>query len=139
MDFFFNSMTWNVSFFTYGCNFRHAQFHITTPQRVIGIMHYSHTLRHISAPAVCTRTLAEGAHREDLWRSAQPRNTVAALIILLHILPTSEGWKAEQNLPPPSLPCHHCSRTRYAEENNIDCSCVYMFPYGVIFPNKSKK
>ena len=42
--------------------YRHAQFHITTPQRVIRIMHYSPTLRHIPAPAVCTRNLAEGVH-----------------------------------------------------------------------------
>ena len=46
--------------------YRHAQFHITTPQTVIRIMHYSPTLRHIAAPDVCTRTLAEGVHRGDL-------------------------------------------------------------------------
>ena len=45
---------------------RHAQFHITTPHRVIRIMHYSPTLWHIPAPAVCTRTLAEGVHSGDL-------------------------------------------------------------------------
>ena len=31
---------------------RHAQFHITTPQRVIRILHYSPTLWHITAQAV---------------------------------------------------------------------------------------
>ena len=72
-----------------------------TPQRVILIMRYSPTLRHIPAPAVCTRTLAEGIRRVDLWRSAQPRHTSAALIMLLLISPTSEGWKAESALPPP--------------------------------------
>ena len=82
---------------------RHAQFHIRTLQRVIRIMHYSPTLRHISAPAVCTRTLDEGVHRGDLWRSAQPQHTCAALIILLLISPTSEGWKAETTLPPPGF------------------------------------
>ena len=47
--------------------YRHAQFHITTtPQRVIHIMHYSPTLRHIPAPAVCTRTLAEVVHQGSL-------------------------------------------------------------------------
>ena len=45
---------------------RHGQFHITTSQRVIRIMHYSPTLRHMPAPAVCTLTLAEGVHRGDL-------------------------------------------------------------------------
>ena len=73
-----------------------AQFHIITPQRVIRIMHCSPTLRHIPAPAVCTRTLAEGFHREDLWRSAQPRHTCAALIILLLVLPTSKDGRLSQ-------------------------------------------
>ena len=36
--------------------YRHAQFHITTPQPVISIMYFSPTLRPISAP------LAEGVH-----------------------------------------------------------------------------
>ena len=34
--------------------YRHAQFHISTPQKVIRIMHYSPTLRHIPAPAACS-------------------------------------------------------------------------------------
>ena len=66
-------------------------------------MHYSPTptLRRIPTPAVCTRTLAEGVHRWDPWRSAQ--HTFAALIMLLLILPTSEGWKYESTLPPPGF------------------------------------
>ena len=48
---------------------------------------------------MCTRSLAEWVHRGDLWRSAQLRHTCAALIILLLISPTSEGWKAESTLP----------------------------------------
>ena len=44
---------------------RHAQFYITTPHRVVRIMHYSPTLRHIPASVVCTRTLSEGVHRTD--------------------------------------------------------------------------
>ena len=43
-----------------------AQVHVTTPQSVIRIMHYSHTPRHIPATAVATRTLAKGVHRGDL-------------------------------------------------------------------------
>ena len=39
--------------------YRHAQFHITTPQRVIRSMHYGPTLRNVPA----TRTLAEGIHQ----------------------------------------------------------------------------
>ena len=50
---------------------RHAQFHITTPQRVVRFMHYSPTLWHITAQAVFTGTLAEEVHRIDLQRSAQ--------------------------------------------------------------------
>ena len=78
-------------------------WHCNTAQRVIRNMQYSPILRHISAPAVCTQTLAEGVHLGDLWRSAQPRHTCAALIILLLISPTSEGWKAESSLPPPGF------------------------------------
>ena len=59
---------------------KHAQFHIT-PQRVIRIMHFSLTLRHIPAPAVRTRTLAEGVHRGGSLAIRTTRHTCAALII----------------------------------------------------------
>ena len=65
-----------------GWNFTDTHnFTLQTPQRVIRIMHYSPTLRHITAPAVCTRTLAEGVHR---WISDDPHNpdTLALLLIL---------------------------------------------------------
>ena len=101
---------------------RYAQFHITTPQRVIHIMHYSHTLRHIPAPDVCFRTLAEGVHRGYLWRSAQPRHTCAALIILLLISPISEGWKAESTLPPPGF--ESALFKWYIVDANLFCSKV---------------
>ena len=81
--------------------YRHTQFHITTLQRVIRIMHHSPTLRHIPAPAVCTRTVTEGAY-EGISDGPHNPDTLA-LIILLFILPTSEGWKAESTLPPPGF------------------------------------
>ena len=71
----------------------HAQFNTTTPQRALRIMHYSPTLRNMPVQAMGTRTLAEGVHREDLSRSAQPRHTCLALLTLPIILPTTEGWK----------------------------------------------
>ena len=52
-------------FFVFVCLFVFEQFHITTPQRVIHIMHYSPTLQHTPAQTVCTQTIAEGVHQED--------------------------------------------------------------------------
>ena len=68
-------------------NWNFTDMHNFTLQhrRVIRIMHYRPTLRHIPTLAVCTRTLAKGVHWEDLWWSTQPRHTCAALIILLLI------------------------------------------------------
>jgi len=43
--------------------YKHSQFHIATPQRVISIIHYSLTLRNLPATVACTRTLAAGVHR----------------------------------------------------------------------------
>ena len=40
--------------------------HYNTAERAIHIMNYSPTLQHISAPAVCIRTLAEAVHRRNL-------------------------------------------------------------------------
>ena len=44
--------------------------------------------------------LAEGVHREEIWQSAKPKLTFAALLTMLLISPNSEGWKAELTLPP---------------------------------------
>ena len=70
---------------TYRWNFTDTQFHITTLQRVIHIMHYSPALLHI--PALAVYTLDEEVHR---WISDDPHNrdTCAELITLLLILPT---------------------------------------------------
>ena len=50
-------------FFTCGWNLTDTHNFTLQHRRVIRIMRYSPTLRHIPAPAVCTRTLAEGVHR----------------------------------------------------------------------------
>ena len=51
--------------------YKHAQFHITTPQRVYRVMHYSPTLRHIPESAVSTPNFAEEVHRGN---SGDPHN-----------------------------------------------------------------
>ena len=87
-------------FFTYGWNFTDPDnFMLQHLTRIIRIMHYSPTMRRIPTPAVCTRTLAEGVHRGGSLTIRTTRHTCAALIILLLISPTSDGWKAESTLP----------------------------------------
>ena len=72
---------------------RHTQFHITTLQRVICIMHYNPTLQqHIPAPVVYTRKCDEGVHQGGSLMIH------TELIILLLISPTLEEWKAESTL-----------------------------------------
>ena len=56
-------------------------------------------------PKQCALELLPKDFTGDLWRSAQPRHTFAALITLLLISPTSEEWKAESTLPPPGYEC----------------------------------
>ena len=62
-------------------------------------MHYNPTLRHIPAPALCPRTLAEGVHRGI---SEDPHNPDTLAQYYKHctllISPTSEGWKAQYGL-----------------------------------------
>ena len=67
---------------------------------IIRIIQYIPTLRHIATTAVCTRTLVLCG---DLWRSVQSRHTCTALITLLLISLTPEGWKAGSNVSLPEF------------------------------------
>ena len=45
---------------------KHEQFQSTTLQRVISIMHDSHTLWYIPAPTLCNQALVKKDHLEEL-------------------------------------------------------------------------
>ena len=73
---------------------RNAQFHITPLQRVIRIMIMPYSTVHISPSYVHSNSCRNSSPGEYIWRPTQPRHTYEALITLLLISPTSEGWKS---------------------------------------------
>ena len=81
--------------------YRRAQFHITTPQRdchshyALEPFHKADTSLGCVYSNTCLRSSLTGS------RAILITPTCAAVLTLLLISQTSEGWKAESTLPPP--------------------------------------
>ena len=119
--------------------YRHAQFHITTPQSresfalcIIALL--CSTYQHRTRVHIYTRTLTEGVHRRNIWRSAQPKHTCAALLTVLLISPTwfhgrLEGWADLSatgfNCSDLQIPCTNSPSELIYSAKTGGCKCLY--------------